>query len=257
MTAGAMVGVRGNLVALQLTTMSKNLEGELRRAAENHIGYDEFLLSLTDLELQVRRENGFRRRLREARFPLLKTLDAFDFSATSDLNPRVIQELAEGEYLRQARNIILVGRSGTGKTHLATALGIESCREGIRTRFLTVCGLVNELLEARAEQSLKRALRRYQGYGLLILDELGYVPLSRDGANLLFQVLAERHERRSVIITTNLAFGDWTQVFEDPNLTAALLDRVTHRAHIIECHWDSYRLKETLRRKGEKRKVVT
>jgi len=256
MTAGAMVGVRGNLAALQLTTMSKNLEGELRRAAENHIGYDEFLLSLTDLELQVRRENGFRRRLREARFPLLKTLDAFDFSATSDLNPRVIQELAEGEYLRQARNIILVGRSGTGKTHLATALGIESCREGIRTRFLTVCGLVNELLEARAEQSLKRALRRYQGYGLLILDELGYVPLSRDGANLLFQVLAERHERRSVIITTNLAFGDWTQVFEDPNLTAALLDRVTHRAHIIECHWDSYRLKESLRRKGEKRKVV-
>ncbi len=139
-----------------------------------------------------------------------------------------------------------LGRSGTGKTHLATALGMEACRQGVRTRFVTGCGLANELIEARDEKVLGRAMKRYAGYGLLIIDELGYVPFSKEGAELIFQVFAERNERKSVIITTNLGFGDWTQVFGDANLTAALLDRVTHKAHVINCNWESYRLRDTL-----------
>ena len=247
---GVMVGLRSNLKSLNLSTMNKHLESHLRQARENRLDYDEFLLGLTDLELQVRSENRLKRRLREAKFPILKTLDSFDFDATPNLDSRLIVELAEGEYLHDHRNIIFSGKSGTGKTHLATGLCVEACRQGIRSRFISACGLANELIEARKDKDLNRLLNRYSKYDLLLIDELGYVPFSKEGANLLFQVLASRHERKSVIITTNLGFGDWTQVFGDANLTAALLDRITHKATIINCKWESYRLKESLRLKG-------
>ena len=154
-----------------------------------------------------------------------------------------------GEYISQHRNVIFLGKSGTGKTHLATGLGVEACRQGISTRFVTGCGLANELLEANQGHTLRRMIHRYARYGLLILDELGYVPFSKEGAELLFQVLAERHERGSVIITSNLGFADWTQVFGEPTLTAALLDRLTHKANIISCDWESFRLQESLKAK--------
>jgi len=237
-----------NLKMLRLSTMIQNLAAKLRQAKEGKIAYEEFLLNLTEIEVQVRRENGRKRRTREAGFPLLKPLEAFDFEAAGDLDVRYIQELTTGEYIEEKRNVIFLGKSGTGKTHLATALGMEACKHGIRARFVTGCGLANELIEARDEKVLGRAVKRYAGYGLLIIDELGYVPFSKEGAQLIFQVLAERHERKSVIITTNMGFGDWTQIFGDPSMTAALLDRVTHKAHVINCNWDSYRLKETLKR---------
>ncbi len=135
---------------------------------------------------------------------------------------------------------------------MAIALGIEACRHSFRTRFVSCYGLVNELIEAREERTLQRILQRYTRYDLLIIDELGYIPFSKEGAELLFQVLAERHEKGSVIITTNLGFADWTQVFGDPVITAALLDRLTHKAHIINCTWESYRLKESLKEKKKK-----
>jgi DNA replication protein DnaC len=162
---------------------------------------------------------------------------------------RLLRELETGDYIRQHRNIILLGNSGTGKTHLATGLGVAACGQGSTTRFVTGCGLANELIEAQTAKNLSRAIQRTARNDLLVVDELGYVPFSKKGAQLLFQVLAERHERRSVIITTNLGFADWTQVFGDATLTAALLDRLTPKAHIIHCHWDSYRLKETLKAK--------
>jgi len=171
------------------------------------------------------------------------------FEAAPDLDTRLIKELATGQYIKKARNVIFLGRSGTGKTHLATGLGMAACGQGVRTRFVTGCGLANELMEARDEKVLSRTLKRYSGYGLLIIDELGYVPFSKESADLIFQVLTERNERKSVIITTNLGFGDWTQVFGDPTLTAALLDRITHKAHIINCTWESYRLRDTLKKR--------
>lgn len=241
--------LKENLKQLRLSAMSGHIESQERQSKEGNQDYGEFLLALTELELQIRSEHGLKRRLREAKFPLLKTLDRFDFESAPDLNPMLIRELSGGDYIGEHRNVILMGKSGTGKTHLATGLGIESCRQGIRTRFVTACGLANEMIEAKSEKELQRKLKKYERYGLLIIDELGYVPFSKDGANLLFQVLAERHERKSVIITTNLGFGDWTQVFGDPNLTAALLDRLTHQAHIISCNWDSYRLKDSLKKK--------
>ena len=249
MNAAIKMRLLDNMKVLKLSTMRGHLEEQLRQARESSQDYEEFLLNLTELEVLTRMENGRKRRLREAKFPLLKPLETFNFEAAPDLDTRMIKELISGQYITKARNVIFLGRSGTGKTHLATALGMEACSQGIRTRFVTGCALANELIEARDEKVLSRVIKRYTGYGLLIVDELGYVPFSKDGAQLLFQALAERHERKSVIITTNLGFGDWTQIFGDPTLTAALLDRITHKARIINCTWDSYRLKDTLKKK--------
>ncbi len=246
--------VQHNLKALNLTNMARNLEQQLRQARDGGIDYGQFLLELTELELRIRSENSEKRRLKEAKFPLLKPLEAFDFEAVPELDKRLVRDLAAGDYLKDRRNVILMGKSGAGKTHLATALGIEACRQSKRVRFVTGYALANELVEARTERDLSRLLGKYARLDLLILDELGYVPFSKEGAELLFQILAERHERGSVIITTNLGFANWTQVFGDPNMTAALLDRLTHRAHIIECTWDSYRLKQSL--KGGKKKTL-
>ena len=248
MNAAMKALLNENLKSLKLSTMIRNLAGHLRQAKQDKLSYDEFLLNLTEAEVQVRKENGRKRRLREAKFPLIKPLETFDFEAAADLDARLIKELSGCEYIEKTRNVIFMGKSGTGKTHLATGLGMEACKQGIRTRFVTGCGLANELIEARDEKLLGRVVKRYAGYGLLIIDELGYVPFSKEGAQLIFQILAERHERKPVMITTNMGFGDWTQIFGDPSMTAALLDRITHKAHVINCSWESYRLKETLKK---------
>jgi len=247
MNAGMKAMLIENLKSLKLSTMIRNLSSHLRQAKQDKLAYEEFLLNLAEAEVQMRKENGRKRRLREAKFPLIKPLETFDFGAAAQLDARLIKELSDCEYVDKSRNIIFLGKSGTGKTHLATGLGMEACKQGIRTRFVTGCGLANELIEARDEKLLGRVVRRYAGYGLLIIDELGYVPFSKEGAQLIFQILAERHERKPVMITTNMGFGDWTQIFGDPSMTAALLDRITHKAHVINCTWESYRLKETLK----------
>ncbi|MDZ4186333.1 MAG: IS21-like element helper ATPase IstB [Desulfuromonadales bacterium] len=249
---GTLIELRANLKALNLSNMYRNLEGRLRQAKESGVGYDEFLLDLTGMELQARAEGRLSRRIREAKFPLLKPIDTFDLEAVPDLDIRLFRDLAGGGYIQERRNIIFLGRSGTGKTHMATALGIEACKHNFRTRFTTCYGLVNELIEARQERVLQRLIQKYVRCDLLILDELGYIPFSKEGSELLFQVLAERHEKGPVIITTNLGFADWTQVFGEPTMTAALLDRLTHKAHIINCSWESYRLKQSLNQKAKR-----
>lgn len=252
MTTGTLIELRANLKALHLSSMARNLEGLLRQAKESGIGYDEFLLDLTGAELQARAESRLNRRIKESRFPLLKPLETFDLGAVPDLDIRLFRELAGCGYVKERRNVIFLGRSGTGKTHMATALGIEACKNNFRTRFVTCYGLVNELVEAREERTLQRLIQKLVRCELLVLDELGYIPFSKEGSELLFQVLAERHEKGSVIITTNLGFADWTRVFGDATMTAALLDRLTHKAHIINCSWESYRLKQSLNQKAKR-----
>lgn len=246
MTAGTLIELQANLKSLNLTNMARNLESLLRQAKETGIDYDELLLDLTGAELQARAESRLNRRIKESKFPLLKPIETFDLAAVPDLDLRLFRDLAGCGYIQEHRNVIFLGRSGTGKTHMATALGIEACKQNFRTRFVTCCGLVNELVEARQERSLQRLVQKYVRCDLLVMDELGYIPFSKEGSELLFQVLAERHEKGSVIITSNLGFADWTRVFGDPAMTAALLDRLTHKAHIINCSWESYRLKQSL-----------
>jgi DNA replication protein DnaC len=252
MNAAVKARLLENLKFLKLAAVTAHLEGHVRQARENSQDYEEFLLNLTEVEVATRMENGCKRRIRDAQFPLLKPIETFKFEAAPGLDIRLVKELLAGQYLKRCRNVIFLGKSGTGKTHLATALGMQACNQGIRTRFVTGCGLANELIEARDEKALGQVIKRYFRYGLLVIDELGYVPFSKEGAELLFQVLADRHERKSVIVTTNLGFGDWTRTFGDPTLTAALLDRITHKAHIINCTWESYRLKDTLTKKSKK-----
>lgn len=256
MNPSTEVLLNDHLKQLKLTTVLKHYPAMARQARENGSEYEDFLLSLIESEVQARADNRLKRRIRDARFPLMKTMESFDFDVTPDLDRRLMKELAGGSYIQERKNVIFVGKTGTGKTHLATALGLEACRQGVRTRFATGAGLINELIEARSERTVTRSIQKNNRFGLLILDELGYVPFSREGSQLLFQILAERYERASVIITTNLGFADWTQLFGDPTLTAALLDRLTHKAHIILCNWESYRIKESLKKKSASEKAA-
>ncbi|BCV23387.1 IS21-like element helper ATPase IstB [Gelria sp. Kuro-4] len=213
-------------------------------------------LSRSRKEIIGREERSLRRRLKTARFPLTKTLADFDFAAIPSLNKNKVLLLGQCEFIRQKENVILLGNSSTGKTHLAIAFGICACRQGLRVRFFTASELANELLEAQQEYRLSKLEKSWLSHDLIILDELGYVPFTRTGAELLFQFCASRYERGSMIITTNLEFDKWTEVFGNESLTAALLDRLTHRAHILLMNGESYRFRESMRRREQEAENV-
>ncbi len=188
------------------------------------------------------------RRIKAARFPTVKSLDSFDYLALPSLNKMAVQELARCDYIERRENIIAVGNSGTGKSHIALGLGLAACQKGLAIGFITAAALVHSLIEARDEKRLLRLQRQLANYKLLIIDELGYVPLSPTGAELLFEVFSQRDERGSTMVTSNLPFDEWTCVFGSERLTGALLDRLTHHVHILEMNGDSYRLTESKRR---------
>jgi DNA replication protein DnaC len=244
--------LRTNLKQLKLPSMLAEWEKLAREAADRDEAYDTYLLRLTELELTARQANAVTARIRTAGFVVLKDFDTFDFTATPNLPKQKILELARGEWIEQAMNCCLIGGSGTGKTHAATALGLALCRVGKRVRFFTAAGLVTLLEEAQQQHRLDRVLSQLNRFDLLIVDELGYLSFSRAGAELLFQVFAERYERRSLLITSNLPFGEWGQVFQGERMTAALLDRLTHKCHIFEMNGESYRFRESMKSKKEK-----
>ena len=184
-----------------------------------------------------------------AKFPVVKTMDSFDFLAIPSLNKTLVLELARCEFLARRENVLLLGNSGTGKTHIALALGLAACQRGHRVRFTTTAALVSELIEARDEKKLLRFQKQIASYELLIVDELGFVPLSKTGAELLFEMLSQRYERGSTMVTSNLPFQEWTEVLGSERLTGALLDRLTHHVHILEMNADSYRLKQSRRKR--------
>lgn len=237
------------LKRLRLPVVAQNYTRLSEEAAANNKTYADFLLALVEGEVAQREENTQKLRLAKARFPVMKTLDAFDFSAIPALNKALILELSRGGYVEKRENIIFIGSYGTGKTHLATSLGIAACRDGKRVRFYTAAGLINDLLEAQSQLRLGRLEATLAKYDLIILDELGFVPFTKEGAEALFTFCSGRYERGSLIITTNLDFVRWKEIFGDEALTGALLDRLTHRCHIIEMNGDSYRFKENLKRR--------
>jgi DNA replication protein DnaC len=212
-------------------------------AAEGNWSYEHYLAVLTEQEVDRRTQSRRKRRIQEARFPILKELADFDFAAIPHLNQQRVLELARGRYLSDAANILLVGAPGLGKTHIATALGVAACRQGYRVRFYTAAGLSNDLHQAQHEHRLNRFLDLALRHKLIVIDELGYLPFSPTGAQWLFQFCSTLHERVSLIITTNLPFGEWVQVLGDERLTAGLLDRVTAKSHILEFVGDSYRFR--------------
>ena len=218
------------------------------KCAAEGVDHTRYLLRLAELELIERERRMVERRIKDAKFPAVKSLDSFDFLALPSLNKALVLELARSEYVSRRENIIAVGNSGTGKTHIVLGLGLAACQKGLSVGFTTAAALVHELIEARDEKRLLRLQRQLATYKLLIIDELGYVPFSQTGAELLFEVFSRRYERGSTIVTSNLPFDEWTGVFASERLTGALLDRLTHHVHILEMNGDSYRLKQSKRR---------
>jgi DNA replication protein DnaC len=247
-----MLLLKANLKQLKMPTMSSEYDKLAREAAANDEPYEAYLLRLTEVEVAARSANAITARIRAAAFPVAKDFDTYDFSALPSLSKQKVLELARGEWIEQRFNCCLIGNAGTGKTHVATALGLAACRQGKRVRFFTAAALVNQLEEAQQQHRLDRVLGQLDRADLLICDELGYLSFSRAGAELLFQIFADRYERRSLLITSNLAFGDWGQVFQGERMTAALLDRLTHRCHIFEMNGESYRFRESMKAKKEK-----
>lgn len=239
-----------HLKHLRLPSFLREYDKVARQCAADSVDYSRYLLRLSELELLDRERRAIERRIRQAKFPVVKSLDSFDFLALPSLNKALVLELARGEFLQRRENVLLIGNSGTGKSHLALGLGLAACQRGHRVRFITAAALVHELLEARDEKYLLRFQKQLASYEMLIVDELGFVPLSKTGAELLFEVFSQRYERSSTLVTSNLPFQEWTEILGSERLTGALLDRLTHHVHILEMNGDSYRLKQSKRKRS-------
>lgn len=248
--------LKHHLGQLKLPTIRQECEAMAAQCARENVDHLRYLLRLCERELLDRERKASERRLKAARFPSIKTLASFDFAQRPSLNKHRVVDLARGGYIQERENILLVGNPGTGKTHIATALGVEACNQGKKVRFYRLTELVTQLLEAQEEKSLFRTKAQIGKLDLLILDELGYVPASKKGAELLFDVISHAYERTSILITTNLPFEQWTEVFGCERMTGAALDRLTHRSHILEAQGESYRLQDSRKRNktGARRK---
>jgi DNA replication protein DnaC len=241
--------VRQYCKAVRVPTIAANfiaLAEEAVKENHNHIRYLEALLAM---ESEERDLHAIGNRIRDAQLPRMKTLEEFDFAQAPKIQAARIRELAEGGYIDRNEPVVLIGECGTGKSHLATGLCLAACRQKRRVRFTTAAALVNELVEAKQNNQVRRLMSRWQRYELIALDEVGYVPLADIGAEFLFQVISERAERAAIIVTTNLPFSEWTTVFPNPRLCKALLDRITDRAHIIETGTESFRFRRTVERR--------
>ena len=234
-----------HLKELKLPTFLREYRKLAAQCAAEGADHPDYLLRLSELELIDRHQRMVERRIRAARFPATKSLDTFDFLAIPSVNKPLVMQLARCEYIERRENVIAIGNSGTGKTHLALGLGLAACQKGMSVGFTTAAALVHELMEARDDRRLLNLQRQLARLRLLIIDELGFVPLSTTGAELLFEVFSQRYERGSILVTTNLPFDEWTDVFGSERLTGALLDRLTHHVHILEMNGDSYRLKDS------------
>ena len=234
-----------HLKTLKLPTFLRDYAKLARRCAAEGSDHVQFLARLVELELIDRERRMIERRIKAAKFPTTKSLDSFDFKAIPALNKMQVLELARCEWIERRENVIALGPSGTGKTHVALGLGLAACQKGLSTGFTTAAALVHELMEARDERRLLRLQKQMANQKLLIIDELGFVPLSKTGAELLFEMISQRYERGATLITSNLPFDEWTEVFGTERLTGALLDRLTHHVHILTMNGDSYRLKQS------------
>ena len=241
-----------HLKSLRLPTFLREYDKLAQQCAAEGVDFPRYLLRLSELELLDRERRATERRIRQAKFDVVKSLDTFEFLAIPSLNKAMVLDLARCEFIERKENILALGNSGTGKTHMALALGLAACQKGVRVRFTTAASLAHELIEAKDERRLMRFQKMLSSFELLLIDELGFVPLSKTGAELLFEVFSRRYERSATLVTSNLPFNEWTEAFGSERLTGALLDRLTHHVHILEMNGESYRLKDSKRQRPGK-----
>ena len=239
------------LKSLRLPTVLREYGKLAKQAAAEGLDHVQFLARLIELEMIDRERRMIERRIKAAKFPAVKSLDSFDFKAIPALNKMQVLELARCEWVDRRENVIALGPSGTGKTHIALGLGLSACQKGLSVGFVTAAALVHALMEARDERRLLRLQKQMVSHKLLIIDELGFVPLSKTGAELLFELISQRYERGSTLITSNLPFDEWTETFGSERLTGALLDRLTHHVNILEMNGESYRLGQSKARQDK------
>lgn len=253
MTEAPQILLEHRLKSLKLPTVLREYGKLARQSAAEGLDHVQFLARLIELEMIDRKRRMIERRIKAAKFPAVKSLDSFDFKAIPALNKMQVLELARCEWIERRENVIALGPSGTGKTHVALGLGLSACQKGLSVGFVTAAALVHELMEARDERRLLRLQKQMVGYKLLIIDELGFVPLSKTGAELLFELTSQRYERGATLITSNLPFDEWTETFGSERLTGALLDRLTHHVNILEMNGESYRLGQSKVRQNKTR----
>ena len=251
MTDAPQILLDHRLKSLRLPTVLREYGKLAKQAAAEGLDHVQFLARLIELEMIDRERRMIERRIKAAKFSAVKSLDSFDFKAIPALNKIQVLELARCEWVERRENVIALGPSGTGKTHIALGLGLSACQKGLSVGFVTAAALVHELMEARDERRLLRLQKQMVGYKLLIIDELGFVPLSKTGAELLFELISQRYERGATLITSNLPFDEWTETFGSERLTGALLDRLTHHVNILEMNGDSYRLGQSKARQDK------
>ena len=245
MTDAPQLLLAHHLKTLRLPTFLREYDKQARICAVEGVDHVRYLARLTELELIDRERRMVERRIKSAKFPTVKSLDSFDFKAIPSLNKMMVLDLARCEWIERKENVIALGPSGTGKTHVALGLGLAACQKGLPTAFMTAAALVHEMMEARDEKRLLQLQRKLAKVKLLIIDELGFVPLRKTGAELLFELISQRYERGSTLITSNLPFEEWTETFGTERLTGALLDRLTHHVNILEMNGESYRLNQS------------
>jgi len=236
------------LRALNLPTFLQLYQSYARDAARNGLSPEQFLLGLCEAEMADREAKRIESAIRRAKFPFLKELTDYDFTAVDNIPKTTILELAQGSYMDRAENLILVGNPGLGKTHLGIGLALAACRQGNRVRFYKTAALINDLQVAQKKLTLSGFVARFVKLDLLILDELGFLAVDKAAAQLLFQLISDLYEQVSVIVTSNLRFGDWNLIFADDKMTTAFLDRLTHKGRIIEFVGESYRYRHRLQR---------
>ena len=251
MTEAPQILLNHRLKSLWLPTVLREYGKLAKQAAAEGLDHVQFLARLIELEMIDRERRMIERRIKAAKFPAVKSLDSFDFKAIPALNKMQVLELARCEWIERRENVIALGPSGTGKTHIALGLGLSACQKGMSVGFVTAAALVHELMEARDERRLLRLQKQMVSHKLLIVDELGFVPLSKTGAELLFELISQRYERGATLITSNLPFDEWTETFGSERLTGALLDRLTHHVNILEMNGESYRLGQSKARQDK------